>query len=190
MPRTCFRGYTYKALCSISLNVFFQEMLSRSSLETQKLELLQAISEMKLQQASLERENLELRTSHYNNNSSDGIKKPPLMPRMSPQPQHTSTPVHSSNQVKTFLELLLVVLFKYISFRQITVRSSPSPSPVTGSALGNSQRRIEASQHDPQPPKVICYYYIFIIYIIYYDCNRGWSFEECIWGTKSRRDYW
>lgn len=38
-------------------------MLSRSSLETQKLELLQAISEMKLQQATLERENFELRSS-------------------------------------------------------------------------------------------------------------------------------
>lgn len=38
-------------------------MLSRSSLETQKLELMQAISEMKLQQATLERENFELRSS-------------------------------------------------------------------------------------------------------------------------------
>jgi len=37
-------------------------MLSRSSLETQKLELMQAISEFKLQQATLERENFELRT--------------------------------------------------------------------------------------------------------------------------------
>ncbi|KAL7033148.1 hypothetical protein ACKWTF_007493 [Chironomus riparius] len=39
-----------------------REMLSRSSLETQKLELMQAISEFKLQQATLERENYELRT--------------------------------------------------------------------------------------------------------------------------------
>lgn len=38
-------------------------MLSRSSLETQKLELMQAISEMKLQQATLERENFELRSN-------------------------------------------------------------------------------------------------------------------------------
>lgn len=37
-------------------------MLSRSSLETQKLELMQAISEFKLQQATLERENFELRS--------------------------------------------------------------------------------------------------------------------------------
>lgn len=78
-----------------------QEMLSRSSLETQKLELLSMMSELKLQQAALERENLELRSSHFSNNTSEGVKKPALLPRMSPQPQHTSTPVHASqNQVK------------------------------------------------------------------------------------------
>lgn len=75
-------------------------MLSRSSLETQKLELMSAISELKLQQASLERENLELRSSHMNNNSSDGTIKSNYLSRMSPQPQLTSTPVHhGSNQV-------------------------------------------------------------------------------------------
>lgn len=42
-------------------------MLSRSSLETQKLELMQAISEFKLQQATLERENFELRSSMLKN---------------------------------------------------------------------------------------------------------------------------
>lgn len=77
-------------------------MLSRSSLETQKLELMSAMSELKLQQAALERENVELRSSQYNNNTSSliGVKKPPLKPRLSPQPQHTSTPIHHlSNQV-------------------------------------------------------------------------------------------
>jgi hypothetical protein len=42
-------------------------MLSRSSLETQKLELMQAISEFKLHQATLERENFELRSSMLKN---------------------------------------------------------------------------------------------------------------------------
>jgi beta-galactosidase GanA len=42
-------------------------MLSRSSLETQKLELMQAISEFKLQQATLERENFELRSNVLKN---------------------------------------------------------------------------------------------------------------------------
>lgn len=42
-------------------------MLSRSSLETQKLELMSAISEMKLQQATLERENFELRSTYIKN---------------------------------------------------------------------------------------------------------------------------
>ncbi|CAH1983394.1 unnamed protein product [Acanthoscelides obtectus] len=74
-----------------------KEMLSRSSLETQKLELMSIMSELKLQQAALERENLELRSSQHNNNSE--VKKPPLMPRMHSQPQLTSTPVHhASNQ--------------------------------------------------------------------------------------------
>lgn len=61
-------------------------MLSRSSLETQKLELMSAMSELKLQQAALERENLDLRTNHLNNNmvanggSSSMIRRPPLAP--------------------------------------------------------------------------------------------------------------
>lgn len=40
-----------------------QEVLSRSALETQKLELLTSLSEMKLRQASLEHENLSLRNT-------------------------------------------------------------------------------------------------------------------------------
>lgn len=70
-----------------------REVLSRSSLETQKLELMSIVSELKLQQAALERENIEYR-SQFNNNGD--IKKPPLVPRL----VQTSTPVHhSSNQV-------------------------------------------------------------------------------------------
>ncbi|XP_008192368.1 liprin-beta-2 isoform X2 [Tribolium castaneum] len=89
-----------------------REVLSRSSLETQKLEMMSIVSELKLQQAALERENLELR-SQFNNNGD--IKKPPLGPRM----VQTSTPVHhSSNQA---------------------LRMSPSPSPVT--LTGSSPRR-------------------------------------------------
>jgi hypothetical protein len=42
-------------------------MLSRSSLETQKLELMSAISELKLQQATLERENFDLRSTYLKN---------------------------------------------------------------------------------------------------------------------------
>lgn len=72
-------------------------MLSRSSLETQKLELMSAMSELKLQQAALERENLELRTSHLNNNA--------IPPRRPPVPGRTfatgsplnSTPLHGSH---------------------------------------------------------------------------------------------
>lgn len=76
-------------------------MLSRSSLETQKLELMSAISEMKLQQAALERENLELKTAQQQQiaNSAFEAKKAAFLARMSPQPALTSTPVHSSSQV-------------------------------------------------------------------------------------------
>lgn len=45
-----------------SLSVL-KEVLSRSALETQKLELLTSLSEMKLRQASLEHENLALRST-------------------------------------------------------------------------------------------------------------------------------
>ncbi|XP_049825979.1 liprin-beta-2 isoform X2 [Aethina tumida] len=105
-----------------------REVLSRSSLETQKLELLSKMSEMKLQKAALERENLELRNSQY---ASQEMKKPPVMPRMSPQPQLTSTPVQTSNQ---------------------NLRMSPSPSPV--SLTGNSPRR---DSQDGQPLKTQAY---------------------------------
>ncbi|XP_063989136.1 liprin-beta-1 [Diachasmimorpha longicaudata] len=44
-------------------DVLQKEVLSRSALETQKLELLTSLSEMKLRQASLEHENVALRTA-------------------------------------------------------------------------------------------------------------------------------
>lgn len=76
-----------------------QEMLSRSSLETQKLELMSAMSELKLQQVALERENLELRTSHMNNNSIPP-RRPPVVPGRSAFTSGTSlnsTPLHGSH---------------------------------------------------------------------------------------------
>ncbi|XP_030767811.1 liprin-beta-2 isoform X3 [Sitophilus oryzae] len=93
-----------------------REVLSRSSLETQKLELMSIMSELKLNAAALERENMELRNCPYNNNSD--LKKPPLVPRIgsSSQPQLTSTPQHSSQGI----------------------RVSPSPSPV-GLSTGSTR---------------------------------------------------
>lgn len=82
-----------------------REVLSRSSLETQKLEMMSIVSELKLQQAAMERENMELR-SQFNNNGD--VKKPPLVPRMA----QTSTPVHhSSNQVRNGGWLHVGVIF-------------------------------------------------------------------------------
>lgn len=53
-------------------------MLSRSSLETQKLELMTAISEIKLQHATLERENFDLRST-YLKNSLTNLNNPALL---------------------------------------------------------------------------------------------------------------
>ncbi|CAG9762448.1 unnamed protein product [Ceutorhynchus assimilis] len=103
-----------KTLLSDAEEKLQREVLSRSSLETQKLELMSIMSELKLTAASLERENMELRNSHFNNNS-DG-KKPPPIPRLgsASQPQLTSTPQHSTQGL----------------------RVSPSPSPVGMSSTG------------------------------------------------------
>ncbi|XP_066252512.1 liprin-beta-2-like isoform X2 [Euwallacea similis] len=108
-----------KSLLSDSEEKLQREVLSRSSLETQKLELMSIISELKLTAAALERENIDLRNCQFNNNS-DG-KKPPLVPRISSssQPQLTSTPQHSTQGL----------------------RVSPSPSPV-----GMSTRNADLSQ--------------------------------------------
>ncbi|XP_018560888.1 liprin-beta-2 isoform X2 [Anoplophora glabripennis] len=123
-----------KQLLSETEEKLQREVLSRSSLETQKLELMSIMSELKLQQAALERENLELRNSQYNNNSEG--KKPPIMPRMSSQPQLSSTPVqHPPNQA-------------------LSIRMTPSPSPL--GPASNSPRRMETStpiQQEGQPPK-------------------------------------
>lgn len=65
-------------------------MLSRSSSETQKLELLSAMSELKLHQAALERDNLELRDRLGEERRRN---KPPVIPRSALLA--TSTPVSS-----------------------------------------------------------------------------------------------
>lgn len=56
-------------------------MLARSSLETQKLELMTAISEIKLHQATLERENFDLRST-YIKNSLTNLNNPTNPPMM------------------------------------------------------------------------------------------------------------
>ncbi|PSN55690.1 hypothetical protein C0J52_03196 [Blattella germanica] len=106
-----------------------REMLSRSSLETQKLELLSAMSEMKLQQAALERDNLELRDRLGEERRRN---KPPAMPRTL---LATSTPVAS----------------------QLLGAVSPSPSPVSSLSegsprrLGNHPNSVEDFKDIPAP---------------------------------------
>ncbi|KAG4073996.1 hypothetical protein HA402_014201 [Bradysia odoriphaga] len=81
---------------SHSEDLLQREMLSRSSLETQKLELMSAMSELKLLHASLERENLELRASNLNNNSIPP-RRPPVPGRISGTTSLNSTPIHGSH---------------------------------------------------------------------------------------------
>lgn len=66
-------------------------MLTRSSLETQKLELMSAISELKLQQAAVERENYELKEEKKRLQAI----KPPMMPRNT-SPALLQTPIGSN----------------------------------------------------------------------------------------------
>lgn len=73
-------------------------MLSRSSLETQKLELLSVMSDLKLKLASLERDNFDLRSSYQNNNNNTSVgRRPPLAPSVSSSTRGmlTSTPQSS-----------------------------------------------------------------------------------------------
>lgn len=75
-----------------------REMLSRSSLETQKLELLSVMSDLKLKLASLERDNFDLRSSYQNNNNTSSVgRRPPLAPSVSSSTRGmlTSTPQSS-----------------------------------------------------------------------------------------------
>ncbi|XP_071056703.1 liprin-beta-2 isoform X3 [Onthophagus taurus] len=113
-------------------DVLQREMLSRSSLETQKLELMSAMSELKLQHAELERELVQLRSTQYNNNSTVDLNK--KYPRASPQPQQTSTPIHHSSHQN--------------------LRTSPSPSQLSSSLSSSPRKTDSSSQQDvQQPPK-------------------------------------
>ena len=64
-------------------------MLTRSSLETQKLELLAVVSELKRRETTLERDNTELRERLTEEKKKN---KPPLAPRSHLYPTSTSTP--------------------------------------------------------------------------------------------------
>ncbi|XP_055624525.1 uncharacterized protein LOC129767542 isoform X3 [Toxorhynchites rutilus septentrionalis] len=122
-----------------------KEMLSRSSLETQKLELMSAMSELKLQQAALERENLELRSSlvngtplnngnlngglNLNNNASNIITASSLLRR-------TGTPVGSGGRIITS-----------------TPGNSLNTSPLHHGSHGNLPQTAGSTTTSPVTPK-------------------------------------
>lgn len=80
-------------------------MLTRSALETQKLELLALVTELKRQHAVLERENIELRDRLAEERRRN---KPPIMPRNSPFPA-TSTPNQVTCQDNYIISLYRVI---------------------------------------------------------------------------------
>ncbi|XP_049863095.1 liprin-beta-1 isoform X12 [Schistocerca gregaria] len=102
-----------------SENLLQREMLTRSSLETQKLELMSTISDLKLQMAALERENIDLRERLSEERRRN---KPPLAPRAAAHA--TSTPIGSPAA----------------NMQQILVGASPSPSPVSSMSDGSPRR--------------------------------------------------
>lgn len=79
--------------------VYFQEILARSSLETQKLELMSTVSEARLRQAALERENIDLKSSQRNNISgSSSIIANGAVRRASHSPSPSPSPASSMMQ--------------------------------------------------------------------------------------------
>ncbi|KAE8753153.1 hypothetical protein FOCC_FOCC000076 [Frankliniella occidentalis] len=76
----------------LSERIDVQEMLSRSSLETQKLELLSSVTELKRQLVALSRENSELRTLQQH--------RPPVAPRTFYPSQSQTPPANYRQRVQ------------------------------------------------------------------------------------------
>ncbi|XP_073996386.1 liprin-beta 1 isoform X3 [Rhodnius prolixus] len=115
-----------KRQLTASEDLLQREMLTRSSLETQKLELLAVVSELKRHETALERDNMELRDRLAEEKRRN---KPPLAPRSHLYPT-ASTPTN------------LVDMTRGIS---------PSPSPVS---LVHSPRKHEYNDISPSFQKI------------------------------------
>lgn len=83
-------------------------------METQKLELMSAMSELKLQQAVLERENLELRASHFNNNTIGADRRLPPVPNARIRKNSSSGSMVIS-YFQTFCEQFYIEFIEYNS---------------------------------------------------------------------------
>uniref|UniRef100_A0A146LJL7 Liprin-beta-1 n=1 Tax=Lygus hesperus TaxID=30085 RepID=A0A146LJL7_LYGHE len=118
-----------KRQISASEDLLQREMLTRSGLETQKLELLAVVSELKRHETVLEKDNIELRDRLAEEKRKN---KPPLAPRNHLYPQ-SSTP-NSMNDIQNMARGL-----------------SPSPSPVS---LGHGPRKLEFTDSSPSPQRI------------------------------------
>uniref|UniRef100_A0A0K8SUD2 SAM domain-containing protein n=2 Tax=Lygus hesperus TaxID=30085 RepID=A0A0K8SUD2_LYGHE len=118
-----------KKQISASEDLLQREMLTRSGLETQKLELLAVVSELKRHETVLEKDNIELRDRLAEEKRKN---KPPLAPRNHLYPQ-SSTP-NSMNDIQNMARGL-----------------SPSPSPVS---LGHGPRKLEFTDSSPSPQRI------------------------------------
>ncbi|XP_014255001.1 liprin-beta-1 isoform X4 [Cimex lectularius] len=115
-----------KRQISASEDLLQREMLTRSSLETQKLELLAVVSEMKRHESALEKDNIDLRDRLAEEKRKN---KPPLAPRNHLYPS-TSTPTNFSEP-----------------------RISPSPSPL--STHSRKLDYSDSSHNTPTSQKVL-----------------------------------
>lgn len=126
-------------------------MLSRSSLETQKLELMSAMSELKLQQAALERENLELRTSLVNGTP---LNNGNLIGNLL-----NSSSINNNNNSSSITASLLRRTTPLGSGRLVTSTpgNSINSSPLHHGSHGSLPQQAGATSPSPITPKVCPY---------------------------------
>lgn len=95
-------------------------MLTRSSLETQKLELMSTISDSRLRQAALERENLELRGSMNMSNGSRSMINSRTSPSPCPSPGANNHREGSTPRVRNYYyddRMIKICMFRLVSIR-------------------------------------------------------------------------
>ncbi|XP_053674660.1 uncharacterized protein LOC128724962 [Anopheles nili] len=124
-----------------------KEMLSRSSLETQKLELMSAMSELKLQQAALERENLELRTNFI---TSTGGSTALVNGGPTNGPGSTLTNVLNNN---TIASSMLKRPHIITNTRMVGMSSAPVTSLISSPIHHGSHGNLQQTAVSPTTPK-------------------------------------
>jgi len=130
-------------------------MLSRSSLETQKLELMSAMSELKLQQAALERENLELRSASHHNNTQNNLNNNNNNNILMSSPLTTTTTI---TPIRSFGGRPPVP-------PQSNMNTKYQHGTTLHSSHGNLNQQQNSTASLTSTPKVIIFYKLYFIFI-------------------------